>query len=652
MHLSCQKKFLCPDCDTNKPPIANAGSDQIITLPKDSTVLDGSASSDPDGTITVFKWAKISGPIASNIINTNSTKTIVKTLAMGIYKFELSVTDNGGSSAKDTVQVIVNDPAVNQPPVAKAGSDQTIILPADSILLDGTLSFDPDGTIATYQWNKISGPSSFTILTPNTALTKVKSLGQGVYQFELTVTDNASLSAKDTIQIIVNTPSTTNLPPVANAGASFSANYDLQTCSLSSAITINGSASADPDGTIVSYLWTGPGIISNATSVICQVTGLAVGMYVFTLLVTDNNGAAGYDTVSVNVTGTNRPIIPAQLVPVGTLSFARSHMAVAWAGNKILFAGGIVPGIPGIDPRKEVDIFDVTTNNVIPAQLSEARHSIGAVGYGNKIFFAGGITSTTMSSRIDIYDVSTNSWSTKELSVARNPSAATAADKIVFAGGVEPFSTNDIGYSRVDIYNATNNVWSTTTLTGSGRNIGATTSFGNKIYFAGGYEAVGLHNVIDIYDAVSNQWSTSMLSQYKSAMAGIAVNNKIYWAGGDVYNTPGGGQQVEIRDLTTSTTSFGCLFQQNAGSSYGSNSSFDAVVKNNKIVFFTSDGGAGFGEIKNKFDIYDITTNTWSIGVLSQDIFGASIICVNNVIYVAGGYVNSVLSNQIWRLDF
>ena len=651
--LCCQKKFLCPDCDTNKVPIANAGADQITTLPKDSVILDGTTSSDADGTITSYKWLKISGPVSSNIVNATSSITVVKTLMMGIYKFELTVTDNGGLSAKDTVQIIVDNPLVNQPPVANAGNDQTIILPTDSASLNGNSSFDPDGTIVSYSWLKILGPSSITILTPNTSQTKVKSLVQGVYKFELTVTDNGGLSAKDTLQIIVNTPTTINLPPVANAGASFSANYDLQICSLGSAITLNGSASADPDGTIVSYLWTGPGMISNATSAICQVTGLAVGAYVFSLLVTDNNGASANDTVSVNVSGINRPLIPAQLVPISTLSFARTHMAVASAGNKILFAGGTVPvGISGIDPRKEVDIFDVTTNNVMPAQLSEARHSIGAVGYGNKIFFAGGITNTSMSSRIDIYDVSTNSWTIKELSIARNPSAATAADNVVFAGGVEPFSFNDMGYSRVDIYNATTNVWSTDPLIGAGRNIGATTTLGNKIYFAGGYEAVGLHDIIDIYDAVTHVWTTSKLSQYKSAMAGIAVNNKIYWAGGDVYNTPGGGQQVEIRDVTTSTTTFGCLFQQNSGSSYGMNSSFDAVVKNNKIVFFTSEGGYGFGEIKNKFDIYDISTNTWSIGVLSQNIFGASIICVNNIIYVAGGYVNGILSNQIWRLDF
>ena len=33
---------------------------------------------------------------------------------------------------------------VNKPPVAKAGSDILIILPHDSVMLDGSASFDPD----------------------------------------------------------------------------------------------------------------------------------------------------------------------------------------------------------------------------------------------------------------------------------------------------------------------------------------------------------------------------------------------------------------------------------------------------------------------------------------------------------------------------
>jgi N-acetylneuraminic acid mutarotase len=96
---------------------------------------------------------------------------------------------------------------------------------------------------------------------------------------------------------------------------------------------------------------------------------------------------------------------------------------------------------------------------------------------------------------------------------------------------------------------------------------------------------------------------------------------------------------VEIRDENTHSSVSACLFQPN--------SRFEVVAKNNKIVFFT-----GTGIEKNKFDIYDISSNTWSIGELSQNIVGASLISVNNIIYVAGGYINGVLSNKVWKLEF
>jgi hypothetical protein len=54
-HISCQKELSCDNCKGNSPPIARAGTDQIIVLSKDSVLLDGSISSDPDGIITSYK---------------------------------------------------------------------------------------------------------------------------------------------------------------------------------------------------------------------------------------------------------------------------------------------------------------------------------------------------------------------------------------------------------------------------------------------------------------------------------------------------------------------------------------------------------------------------------------------------------------------
>ena len=203
---SCKKEKSCEGCkENNKPPIAIAGPDQVVTLPTDSISLDGSASNDPDGKISEWRWKKIEGPASFNIVAANNAKTKVKNLVAGTYEFELMVTDNGSLSAKDTMQVIVDAVVpTNHPPVANAGPDQTIILPTNTVNLNGSASTDPDNNITSYAWTKISGPSSFNIVNANAVQTQATNFAEGIYQFELRVTDADGLMAKDTIQVTVN----------------------------------------------------------------------------------------------------------------------------------------------------------------------------------------------------------------------------------------------------------------------------------------------------------------------------------------------------------------------------------------------------------------------------------------------------------------
>jgi hypothetical protein len=86
--VSCAKEYSCEGCrELNKPPLANAGTDQVITLPTDSGSLDGTNSSDPDGTITEWVWRKISGPAAFNIAMPSESKTVVRNLVVDTYQF-------------------------------------------------------------------------------------------------------------------------------------------------------------------------------------------------------------------------------------------------------------------------------------------------------------------------------------------------------------------------------------------------------------------------------------------------------------------------------------------------------------------------------------------------------------------------------------
>ena len=104
-------------------------------LPVNTTSLAGSGS-DPDGTISSYKWTKISGPSAYNIVNASSPVTDVTGLVEGIYQFELKVTDNKGATGTDFMMVKVA--AGNQAPTAYAGPDQTITLPTNIVTLSGS----------------------------------------------------------------------------------------------------------------------------------------------------------------------------------------------------------------------------------------------------------------------------------------------------------------------------------------------------------------------------------------------------------------------------------------------------------------------------------------------------------------------------------
>lgn len=94
--------------------------------------------------------------------------------------------------------------AINTPPVANAGTNQTIMLTTNEINLNGSNSSDPDNNITSYGWTKISGPSTVTIANATAVQTRVTKFVQGTYQFELKVTDAYGLFSKDTVVIIVN----------------------------------------------------------------------------------------------------------------------------------------------------------------------------------------------------------------------------------------------------------------------------------------------------------------------------------------------------------------------------------------------------------------------------------------------------------------
>jgi hypothetical protein len=192
----------------NQTPSAYAGSDETITLPQNSISLNGSGS-DADGNISSYNWSKLSGPSSGNISDSKSAATTINSLEQGTYQLVLQVTDNGGASASDTVQITVRaavaNTAVPSAPTVNAGNNQTINLPATSASLNGSASAE-GASISSYSWSKISGPSA-NIVSSNSASTQVTGLAEGVYVFQLKVMDSRGTSNTANVQITVNSES-------------------------------------------------------------------------------------------------------------------------------------------------------------------------------------------------------------------------------------------------------------------------------------------------------------------------------------------------------------------------------------------------------------------------------------------------------------
>mgnify|MGYP000850454557 CR=1 FL=1 len=178
----------------NNPPVANAGSDQNIRDPEGDGVqgvtLNGSGSTDSDGTIVSYAWSIAGTPIASGV-----SPNVV--LSAGVNTITLDVTDDDGASASDTVVVTITS---NIAPTADAGDDQTLVdadsSGSESVTLSAAGSTDSDGTIVSYVWKK--GATQIA-----TGASPTVSLDVGEHTIELTVTDNEGRTGTDLVSITV-----------------------------------------------------------------------------------------------------------------------------------------------------------------------------------------------------------------------------------------------------------------------------------------------------------------------------------------------------------------------------------------------------------------------------------------------------------------
>jgi len=223
----------------------------------------------------------------------------------------------GGGSPASTPETNVTNTA----PVSDAGPDQ-VVASGNVVTLDGSDCFDPDGDNLTFNWTLTSMPTGSTaVLSGDTSAQPAFTADlPGDYVISLVVSDGRASSASDTVSVTANAP---NPVPVADAGA-------VQNVLTGSLVTLDGSASFDPNGDQITYAWSfisvpagSAATLSDATSVTPNFMPDLPGAYVVSLVVNDGTSNSTPATVTVTATIANAAPVAdagdAQNVMSGTL---------------------------------------------------------------------------------------------------------------------------------------------------------------------------------------------------------------------------------------------------------------------------------------------------------------------------------------------
>ena len=206
----------------------------------------------------------------------------------------------------------------NNAPIASAGNDQSVY-EGELVTLSAVGSMDPDGDQITFSWTAPTGIFLSSRFSVQPTFTAPQVDVDTDLEFTLVVNDGEINSEPDTV--IVTVKKNTNNTPTANAGPD-------QNVDEGDVVTLDGTASSDPDSDPLTYLWTAPSGITLSSNTASQPTFTAPQVstatpYEFTLVVNDGTTDSERDTVVVTVNNVNQAPTanagPDQIVDEGDL---------------------------------------------------------------------------------------------------------------------------------------------------------------------------------------------------------------------------------------------------------------------------------------------------------------------------------------------
>lgn len=318
--------------------------------------VDGSPSTDSDGTVASYAWDYGDGGTGTGVTATHTYA------AEGTYTVRLTVTDDKGATGTTTQSVTVTRPPNQMPTAQFTTSTDELVLS-----VDGSGSADSDGSIVSHAWDYGDGSTGSGVKDTHTYASA------GTYTVKLTVTDDRGGTDSSTKSVTVSL----NQSPNASFTSSVSA---LK-------VSVDGSASSDPDGTVASYAWDyGDG--STGSGVTDSHTYAAGGTYDVKLTVTDNKGATDPTTKSVTVVAADANTMAKDGFERTGLRWGTADTGGAWtdAGSTYFSTSGgkglIKLTRAGVGPSAslgDVSVLDSTTS----LQVSFDKPATGTGTYVN-----------------------------------------------------------------------------------------------------------------------------------------------------------------------------------------------------------------------------------------------------------------------------